>query len=418
VLDRVLADDTGLQFYWSGGQAPDLDGFRVYESTEPPVWSVKYDEALIGPDQVSFADPSAPVEATFYFVAAVDTVRPPNESLKSDVYGASLTGERHILIVDGFDRTEASGSWHDTWHDFAADHGESLGRVGFGFSSATNEAVREGRVGLTSYDAVFWVLGDESTRDETFSEEEQARVKAYLESGGRLFVSGSEIAWDLGARGTPSDVAFLGEYLKVGYQGDDAGILTARGVPGSIFDGLRSFSYGSSPYEEDWPDYFTAGSGAVAAMTYGNGNLVAGIQYAGPFGASSAEGRLVVLGFPFETIGSAAVRDEIVDRVTRFFFPSVVGTDAPDTPDLQLMPAHPNPFAWSTTMSFSLPHSGRARLSVFDVLGRRLAVLADEEYPAGVHHVSWGPSDVAAGVYLFRIEFAGESLTGRVVRAR
>lgn len=49
------------------------------------------------------------------------------------------------------------------------------------------------------------------------------------------------------------------------------------------------------------------------------------------------------------------------------------------------------------------------RLVVFDLLGRRIAVLADGEFPAGYHVVSWDRRDatgvrVKPGVYLYRLE--------------
>ena len=66
------------------------------------------------------------------------------------------------------------------------------------------------------------MLGDESTEHETFSAAEQILVQQYLESGGKIFVSGSEIGWDLFEKGTPSDKNFYTNYLKAIYKSDDA----------------------------------------------------------------------------------------------------------------------------------------------------------------------------------------------------
>ncbi|HLP18569.1 MAG TPA: M20/M25/M40 family metallo-hydrolase [Bacteroidota bacterium] len=70
----------------------------------------------------------------------------------------------------------------------------------------------------------------------------------------------------------------------------------------------------------------------------------------------------------------------------------------------KLMQNFPNPFNPSTSISFDLPVSGHVRLTVFDMLGRRVAVLADEERSSGRHTVAWDASGVAAGVYCYRIE--------------
>jgi len=69
----------------------------------------------------------------------------------------------------------------------------------------------------------------------------------------------------------------------------------------------------------------------------------------------------------------------------------------------------PNPFNPATTISFELPESCRARLSIYGVDGRRVAVLVDEDRPAGKHAVAWNGLDdqgsrVASGVYLYRLE--------------
>ena len=49
-------------------------------------------------------------------------------------------------------------------------------------------------VSVGQYGFVDWILGEESTADVTFTLAEQLAVSAYLEDGGRLFVSGAEIA--------------------------------------------------------------------------------------------------------------------------------------------------------------------------------------------------------------------------------
>ena len=48
-------------------------------------------------------------------------------------------------------------------------------------------------------------------------------MKAFLDEGGNLLVSGSELAWDLDYRGNTTDKAFLSDYLKVAYAADAPG---------------------------------------------------------------------------------------------------------------------------------------------------------------------------------------------------
>ena len=80
----------------------------------------------------------------------------------------------------------------------------------------------------------------------------------------------------------------------------------------------------------------------------------------------------------------------------------------------------PNPFNPKTSIHFSLPAAGSATLSVFDVAGRRLAVLADGDFAAGDHEVVWDGRDAAgiaqgSGVYFARLEAASGSATRKML---
>lgn len=65
---------------------------------------------------------------------------------------------------------------------------------------------------------------------------------------------------------------------------------------------------------------------------------------------------------------------------------------------------YPNPFNPTTTMEFALPKSCRATLKVYDLLGKEVATLVDENLPVGVHKAQWNASDVASGVYFYRLQ--------------
>ena len=76
---------------------------------------------------------------------------------------------------------------------------------------------------------------------------------------------------------------------------------------------------------------------------------------------------------------------------------------------------YPNPFNPETQIAFSLPQAGAVRLSVFDVLGRKVAVLVDEPLPAGHHEATFEAAQLPSGVYLYRLEVAGRILTRRML---
>ncbi len=68
---------------------------------------------------------------------------------------------------------------------------------------------------------------------------------------------------------------------------------------------------------------------------------------------------------------------------------------------------YPNPFNPVTEIKFALPRSVDIRLEVFNVLGQKVATLADGRCDAGEHTVIWNASRQASGVYLYRLT-AGE----------
>ncbi len=84
-----------------------------------------------------------------------------------------------------------------------------------------------------------------------------------------------------------------------------------------------------------------------------------------------------------------------------------------------LAAAYPNPFADRATLAFELPEAATVRLVVYDVLGRTMAVLADEAFKAGRHTASLEGRDLPSGTYLVRMTTdGGFSATQRLTRLR
>ncbi len=65
---------------------------------------------------------------------------------------------------------------------------------------------------------------------------------------------------------------------------------------------------------------------------------------------------------------------------------------------------YPNPFNPTTTINFSLPKESKVKLTLFDSIGREVALITSKEYSAGTHSINYNASNLASGVYLYRIE--------------
>ncbi len=89
-----------------------------------------------------------------------------------------------------------------------------------------------------------------------------------------------------------------------------------------------------------------------------------------------------------------------------------IASDAPDAPlplAFELKPLYPNPFNGAVNISYSLPHASEMTLRVYDVLGREVGVIANGVKQAGQHNSQWNCAECAAGIYLFKLEAAGQS---------
>ena len=77
--------------------------------------------------------------------------------------------------------------------------------------------------------------------------------------------------------------------------------------------------------------------------------------------------------------------------------------------EFALDPNYPNPFNPSTTIAYRLPASMRVNVTVFNLLGQRIATLADELQPAGAHTLRWDAGRLASGLYFYRVIAEGEA---------
>ena len=83
-----------------------------------------------------------------------------------------------------------------------------------------------------------------------------------------------------------------------------------------------------------------------------------------------------------------------------------------------LFPSAPNPARGTTALRFSLPHAADATLAVYDLLGRRVALLADGPLAAGPHAADWDAAAAAPGVYVARLTTPDGTDTQRVTVVR
>lgn len=89
------------------------------------------------------------------------------------------------------------------------------------------------------------------------------------------------------------------------------------------------------------------------------------------------------------------------------------GKDTPD--DFVLAQNFPNPFNPSTNISFKLPSATKVELSVFNLLGQKVASLVNENLSAGNHTFTFDATNLSSGIYLYQLKTPTTTLTNRMV---
>lgn len=314
-------------------------GFRIYASTNGYGFDGGTYVAGGGTTSVTLSgyDPTIP----YYFKVVAENAG--GQSLGSEVLTAlPQGGPKQVLIVNGFDRyddgqafrypyafggTTTDRVWarYNNSFDYSIQVHAAIhaARPGVNVASTSNERIINGSVNLSDYDAVIWILGNETTTTSTFTATEQSRVEQFIAAGGHLFVTGSEIAWDLDQQNNGR--SFYETTLKGNYVADSANTYNVSSAAGGIFAGLTNFQFSNATsyssldsqiYNVRSADVIAPQAGAQLALQYvGGTGGGAGIQVPGVDG----RGNVVMFGFPFETITNPTTRTAVMDRVLGYF---------------------------------------------------------------------------------------------------
>jgi len=82
--------------------------------------------------------------------------------------------------------------------------------------------------------------------------------------------------------------------------------------------------------------------------------------------------------------------------------------------DFMLHQNFPNPFNPSTNIKFEIPKSSYVKLNIYDINGRLLEYLINEEMNPGVYEVIWNASNYSSGIYFYRFETENYTETKRM----
>ncbi len=269
---------------------------------------------------------------TFPYPAATRTNIAVMEAMTTTLNVQLMPAE--ILLVD-----DDAGSGYETYYEQAI---TAAGRTYLTVSTPPTAAE------MSEFGAVVWFTGNDYTT--TLTAADQAALASYLDGGGRLFITGQDIGYDIATD------AFYANYLHAQFQQDDVGLGAVLGNPLSpVGTGLSfAISGGTGASNQAYPSEMNPLGGAMSAFFYdpnvpgapvtsgdvvkngaigGNGitgSGTAGLSYEGAY-------KLVYFSFGFEAIAEAADRAAVMDRVLDWLqgFPEIAHTPLGDTEDTQ-----------------------------------------------------------------------------------
>jgi hypothetical protein len=325
-------------------------------------------------------------------------------------------GESHTEIFAAFANTPSILVVDDDGGDTLETHLDTAVQAA-GYRGHVWDADSLGRPGSTrlqSYWVVLWTTGAGDCAYLTGSDEQD--MMDCLDQGGNLFLAGTDF---LSSRGGAT--TFTDDYLKIASWTDDTGGTVMSGVASDpISDGM-SLSVSSGPVPASGIDNMVLG-GAANAVFSGAGTTCLRVEEGGH--------RVVFASFPFENVSTTDPDPDnqttLISRIIAWFDPPMAGLDGTDLPGgmIRLGQNAPNPFGRATAISFAVPPGSRdVELAVFDIRGRVVRTLMSGGPSVTAGTVTWNGrddrgSDVASGIYFYRLAADGRSILRKMVLVR
>jgi len=103
-------------------------------------------------------------------------------------------------------------------------------------------------------------------------------------------------------------------------------------------------------------------------------------------------------------VGSYSYRLKQIDFSGKFEYTDEVNVDVTAPIEYALEQNHPNPFNPSTVINYSIPEDGFVKLAVYNLAGEEVALLVNSQQKAGRYEIDFNASNLASGVYIYRME--------------
>lgn len=338
----------------------------------------------------------------------VATVTITQDNLPAD-YERTL---QYVYITDDLDIVLVDDDWIFGYEDYFTD---AMDFFGYNYGVWDRNLQTPTTADLGNFPIAIWATGSADTDwNPVLTADDRDALGGYLDAGGNLFITGSDIASDLEDQGGAA-YQWLQDYLHATLVAEVSTDRTLEGVPGDpvsteldlVIEG------GDGADNQNVPDDIDPADGSATVIWTYDENRNAALR------VDTGTYRVVYQGFGFEAIDNAYDRRMTLRRIMRWL-QGVGGAD--ETPPVYraVLNSMPNPVRASSTVRFTLPQPGQASLRVFGLDGRRVRTLVSGAHAAGTHVVEWDRTDqqgtrVPAGVYYYKLDANQLDLTRKVV---
>ncbi len=414
----VVGSPTGTYSYddfavFNGGTQPDVIRVTLDRSAVPAAWGCEFTDGVTTID--SFFDIFlAPGEGhTFHMNVSpvgygyggpkivLTSANLPGRT--REIGYTYITDDVQVLLVDDGGNSTYQGYLKTALTAYGASYGVW----------DTNFATITGPI-LANFPVAVWSC---ALAYPTLTSTDRAAITSYLAGGGKLFLSGQDIGWELCTSSSGNyDPAWYNANLHATYVIDDTNVNSVTGVAGDpVSNGMSmALTAALNPY----PDAINARDAFASNIFTYNATYKAGIK------VDTGTTKIVYLGFGYETITTQANRDLLMQRVLAWF--GLVPAAADDLPLVARsarVGAYPNPAPGSANLRFDLPAARSVRLGIYALDGSLVRNLVDEVRPAGSHNVLWDGRNAAgnlapSGVYFYRLRAGQDEPSGKLVLTR
>lgn len=307
---------------------------------------------------------------------------------------------------------------------------QTLGALPYVWPQAQRGVVPLSKTPLLKNKIVIWYTGN-ATGANVLTKSERDSISAFLDRGGRLFLTGQNIAESLA--GDP----FLAERLHVSF---------VRNLNDPILHGVKGDPVGGpnrnianagagGANNQNSRDHLQPDAIAQACVVFDTtSNAVAGVRV-----EDAAKGsRVVFLGFGVEAIAARAgfaSRESLMRSAIDWLNGTTAVAEEENTHDIPtrftLSASYPNPLhaglnGAATVIRYQLPpeqFAQKVTLRVYDVLGRVVRTLVDAPYQAGQFSAQWNGIDeqgnpAVSGVYFYKLEAGAQQVVRKLVLVR